>query len=204
MYTVIWGSSTPAPPLTSTPPSSTHPSSLPPPATTQEPVALRTHEVQMRQYRTRSKTKGDRERAAEVAAAELVTRPPISKTRRKPGKRWGIPKTSSKPKKVRIGPLRIKGAGLGLFLLEDVEQGEWIARYSGDGLNVTRGNKANTGYRFKNDLVNADTFRWYLGKSSNWGDMWSQIEVSTYVWGFPRINQMIKNIYKHYPFVLFI
>ena len=125
--------SPPTPPTSASPPS-THPPSLSPPSTTQEPVALSTHEVQMRQYRTRSKAKGERERAAEVAAAELATRHPISKTRRKPGKRRGIPKPSSKPKKVRIGPSRIKGAGLGLFLLEDAEKGEWIARYSGEPL----------------------------------------------------------------------
>ena len=36
---------------------------------------------------------------------------------------------------MRIGPSQIKGAGLGLFLEEDANANEWIARYSGDPIN---------------------------------------------------------------------
>ena len=35
---------------------------------------------------------------------------------------------------MRIAPSQIPGAGLGLYLEEDVRAGEWIARYSGEPL----------------------------------------------------------------------
>ena len=60
--------------------------------------------------------------------------PPSLTTRQKPKRGRGAPRPSRQPKAVRIGPSQIKGAGLGLFLLEDVDANEWIARYSGDPL----------------------------------------------------------------------
>ena len=85
-------------------------------------------------HRTRSKTKVARDSAAKKAAAEKQAHLLLQKLHPKPRRRRGTPRPSSRPKKVRIGPSQIQGAGLGLFLTEGADKNEWIARYSGDPL----------------------------------------------------------------------
>ena len=76
-----------------------------------------------------------RKLAAKAGDATLATPPPTtSSTRRKPRRKGPVPKPSMRPKKVKIAPSKIPGAGMGLFLMEDAEKGECIARYSGDPL----------------------------------------------------------------------
>ena len=41
---------------------------------------------------------------------------------------------SACPKKVRVTPSKIPGAGLGFYLMEAAKEKEWIARYSGESL----------------------------------------------------------------------
>ena len=93
-------------------------------------------------YRTRSTTVQARAMAASAAAAaDGTTANPPPSARRRPRKKRGVPQHSFRPKKVRIGPSQIQGAGMGLYLMEDVNKNAWIARYSGDPLTRMECNK---------------------------------------------------------------
>ena len=83
-------------------------------------------------YRTRSKTSVARAQAAAARDERKVTPPTIQSKRAR--KRRSHAKPSKRPKRVRIAPSQIPGAGLGLYIEEDVRAGEWIARYSGEPL----------------------------------------------------------------------
>ena len=87
-----------------------------------------------KRYRTRSTTVQVRAMVASAAAGDVTTTTPPPSDRRRPRKKQGAPQHSFKPKKVRIGPYQIQGAGMGLYLMEDVSKNTWIARYSGDPL----------------------------------------------------------------------
>ena len=101
--------------------------------TPKTPAKINNNMTCERQHRTRSTTKAVREEAAKIAADKKRAQlpPPPS---RKPKRHRRVPRTSVRPKAVRIAPSQIKGAGQGLYLLEDAAAGEWIARYSGDPL----------------------------------------------------------------------
>ena len=88
-----------------------------------------------RRYNTRSVATRARKLAAEDKDAAGTTPPSIIPTPKpKPRRKGHAPKPSKRPKRVRIAPSKIPGAGMGLYLLEDAEKGECIARYSGDPL----------------------------------------------------------------------
>ena len=77
-------------------------------------------------YRTRSTTAA----ARMLAVTKATPHPPTSKpTRRKRSKR-GNSTNNVRPKTVRVTPSKIHDAGLGLYIMEDVKAGTWIARYS--------------------------------------------------------------------------
>ena len=86
-------------------------------------------------YRTRSKTAETRAQAAATMAKRKVTPPttPALKSKQ-PRKRDVSNRPSTRPKRVRIARSQIQGAGMGLYVEEDVRAGEWIARYSGEPL----------------------------------------------------------------------
>ena len=83
-----------------------------------------------------------------------------------------MPKPSVRPKKVRISSSRIPGAGLGLYLLENAKQGEFIARYSGEAIDRME-NAARSGhYRIqisKNLFLDAEKSHHFEGRYINDG-----------------------------------
>ena len=89
-----------------------------------------------KRHRTRSSTAKAREEAA-TAAMQKLAPPPTSTWTPKPRRKRTSNKPSKRPKRVRIAPSAIPGAGMGLYLEEDAKAREWIARYSGE-VNVSR------------------------------------------------------------------
>ena len=86
-------------------------------------------------YKTRSKTAKTRKQAADAKTLSLKNlTPPTSAKKRQTRRKRGAPRPSMRPKRIRIAPSQIRGAGNGLYLMEDAEADEWIARYSGDPL----------------------------------------------------------------------
>ena len=81
----------------------------------------------------------------ETAAKTIATT--ISTVKKKTSKCRAKP--STRPKQVKIMTSKIPGAGFGLFLLEDVKKGEFVARYSGEAITHAE-NEARSGhYRIK-------------------------------------------------------
>ena len=54
-----------------------------------------------------------------------------------------------KAEKVRIARSKIPNAGLGLYLLEDVKKGEFVARYSGEAIDSAENAARKGHYRIK-------------------------------------------------------
>ena len=102
--------------------------------TTPNDAANSDNAVAGRCYRTRSRTARARAQAAADSAKKEIKHQPNLKPQNKPKKRCALPKPSIRPKRVRIAPSQISGAGMGLYMDEDVKAGEWIARYSGEPL----------------------------------------------------------------------
>ena len=120
-------------------------------------------------YRTRSRTKESRERTAGAAASKKSESISADALQSKPKRRRKFPRPSKRLKRVRIGPSRIKGAGLGVFLLEDAEANEWIARYSGDPL-TSKSERRHSEYRVqvhKNLFLDAVDNKHFEGRFIN-------------------------------------
>ena len=118
-------------------------------------------------YKTRSRTVKARQMARNKLESKSATPPPKRKTKR----RKKILKPSYCPKKIRVGPSTISGAGNGLFMMEDVKSGEWIARYSGDPLTCAENDeRGHSHYRLqvhKNLFLDAANPKHFEGRFIN-------------------------------------
>ena len=121
-------------------------------------------------HRTRSKTAQARRQAAEAKAATAAPSPPPA-VKSRPRRKRGVPKPSVRPMKVKIAPSQIPGAGMGLYLMEDAEKGDWIARYSGDPLTKAEcDNRPHSHYRMqvhKNLFLDAANAKHFEGRFIN-------------------------------------
>ena len=82
------------------------------------------------------------------------------------------PKPSARPKSVKIAPSKIPGAGLGLYLLDDAKEGEFVARYSGEPINRTENATRSGHYRIKisnNLYLDAEKSHHFEGRFINDG-----------------------------------
>ena len=82
------------------------------------------------------------------------------------------PKPSVRPKAVKIAPSSIKGAGLGLYILEDVKKGEFVARYSGEVIDRITNAARRGHYRIKiskNVYLDAEKLHHFEGRYINDG-----------------------------------
>ena len=59
------------------------------------------------------------------------------------------PKPIKRPKMIKIAKSRILNAGLGLYLLENVKKGDFVARYNGEFIDKTTNEVCTGNYRIK-------------------------------------------------------
>ena len=79
--------------------------------------------------------------------ATMTTTTTTNATKKKANKCRAKP--STRPKQVKIMTSKIPGAGLGLFLLEDVKKGAFVARYSGEAITHAENETRSGHYRIK-------------------------------------------------------
>ena len=112
-------------------------------------LTMRAEQKVTRRYRTRSSTAHARKMTNMQSTATTMistTKPAHEHTRKK----RGAPKPSTKPKRVQVAPSQIPNAGMGLYMLEDVKAGDWIARYSGEPMTrAESGQRAHSHYKLQ-------------------------------------------------------
>ena len=120
---------------------------------------------------TRSRTANKRRlEEANVQCREQHLRDSTKRAKKKRSRHK--PKPSIQPKAVKVAPSSVKGAGLGLYILEDVKKDEFVARYSGEVIDRIV-NAARTGhYRIqisKNVFLDAEKLHHFEGRFINDG-----------------------------------
>ena len=82
------------------------------------------------------------------------------------------PKPSKCPKMLKIAKSEIKGAGLGLFIMENAKKGEFVARYSGEVMNRAENEARSSHYRIQissNVYLDAEDSQHFEGRLINDG-----------------------------------
>ena len=86
-------------------------------------------------------------RSTEALEQRETSRHPPKKTRTRTSRNKPMP--SLRPKRVRVGRSGIPNAGNGLFVMEDIKKGEFVARYSGEAISREECMRRSSHYRLR-------------------------------------------------------